>query len=74
MVGASGTDRVLEHHTLYGEHAQQAVDLEAVVVVENVHSLGEAADFGDGGPHFRGAFAPAHDLPYPAVLVLVDLR
>ena len=63
MVGASGTDRVLEHHTLCGEQVQQAADHETVVVVENVHSLGKAADFRDGGPHFHGAFAPAHDLP-----------
>ena len=74
MVGASGTDRVLEHHTLCGEQVQQAADLETVVAVENVHSPGKAVDFHDGGPRFRGAFAPAHDLPSPFALVLGDLR
>ena len=73
MVGASGTDRVLVHRTPCGEHVQQ-VDFETVVAVENVHFPGKVVGFRDGGPRFRGAFVPAHDLPCSTGLALVELR
>ena len=68
MVGASGTDRVLGQNPL-GEDAQQDGK-----VAGSGPFPGRAGGSRGEELRFRDASVQAHDLPYPAVLVLVGLQ